>query len=88
MGFIAWIVVGAIAGVLANELAGSRERPLALIALGIAAGLLGGLIATTVLNLGPANGFNVESVVIATVAAFAILLAVNLAMGSRGLRHG
>ena len=88
MGFIAWIVVGAIAGFLANQIVGSREGMLRTVVLGIAGGLVGGFVATSVLRLGSVNGINLESVVIATLGAVAILFVVHFATGSRGLRHG
>jgi uncharacterized membrane protein YeaQ/YmgE (transglycosylase-associated protein family) len=83
MGFIAWIVVGAIAGFLANQVMGSREGLLMMVVLGI----VGGLVATSVLKIGSVNGINVESVVIATVGAIAVVFVVNAAR-SGGLRRG
>jgi uncharacterized membrane protein YeaQ/YmgE (transglycosylase-associated protein family) len=86
MGFLAWIVVGAIAGFLANQIMGDREGLLMMIVLGIVGGLVGGFVATTVLKVGSVNGINVESIVIATLGAIAILFLVNMAGGSRRLR--
>ena len=71
MGFLAWIVVGAIAGFLANQIVGSREGLLLMVVLGIVGGLVGGYVATTVLKVGSVNGINLESIVIATVGAIA-----------------
>jgi uncharacterized membrane protein YeaQ/YmgE (transglycosylase-associated protein family) len=87
MGFVAWIVVGAIAGFLANMIMGSREGLLLMIVLGIVGGLLGGFVATSVLKVGSVNGINVESIVIATLGAIAVVILVSLATGSRGLRR-
>ena len=42
MNFVAWIVVGAIAGFLANQVMGSREGLLMMVVLGIVGGLVGG----------------------------------------------
>ena len=42
MGFIAWIVVGAIAGFLANQVMGSREGLLMMVVLGMWAVLSAG----------------------------------------------
>jgi len=86
MGFIAWIIVGAIAGFLANQVMGSREGLLMMVVLGIVGGLVGGFVATSVLKVGSVNGINVESVVIATVGAIAVVLVFNLLQGSRALR--
>ena len=87
MGFLAWIVVGAIAGFLANQVMGSREGLLLMVVLGIVGGLVGGYVATTVLKVGSVNGINLESIVIATVGAIAVVFIVSMVTGSRGLRH-
>ena len=83
MGFIAWIVVGAIAGFLANQIMGSREGLLLMVVLGIVGGLLGGFVATSVLKIGSVNGINVESIVIATLGAIVIVFLAGFARGSR-----
>jgi uncharacterized membrane protein YeaQ/YmgE (transglycosylase-associated protein family) len=87
MGFLAWIVVGAIAGFLANQVMGSREGLIMMVVLGIVGGLVGGYVAATVLKVGSVNGINVESVVIATLGAIAVVFVVSLLRGSRGLRR-
>ena len=87
MGFLAWIVVGGIAGYLASRIMGDHEGLLRMIVLGIIGGLLGGFVAASVLKVGSVNGFNVESVVIATLGAIAVLFVLNLATGSRYLRR-
>ena len=87
MGFIAWIIVGAIAGFLANQVMGSREGLLMMVVLGIVGGLVGGFVATTVLKIGSVNGINVESIVIATLGAIAVIFLVSFgSRGRRGLR--
>ena len=87
MGFLAWIVVGAIAGFLANQVMGSREGLVMMVVLGIVGGLVGGYVAATVLKVGSVNGINVESVVIATLGAIAVVFVMGLLRGSRGLRR-
>ena len=87
MGFIAWIVVGAIAGFLANQLTGSREGLLMMVVLGIVGGLVGGFVATNVLKMGSVNGINIESIFIATLGAVAVIFVAKFASGSRGLRR-
>jgi uncharacterized membrane protein YeaQ/YmgE (transglycosylase-associated protein family) len=86
MGFVAWIVVGAIAGFLANMIMGSREGLLMMVVLGIVGGLVGGFIATSVLKMGSVNGINVESIFIATLGAILVVAVVGMLQGSRGLR--
>jgi len=88
MGFISWIVVGAIAGFLANMIVGSREGVLRTIVLGIVGGLVGGFVASSVFKIGTVDGINLESIIIATIGAVAVLLVVHFGTGSRGLRHG
>lgn len=87
MGFIAWIVVGAIAGFLANQVMGSREGLLMMVVLGIVGGLVGGYVAATVLKVGNVTGINIESIVIATLGAIAVVFVVGLLRGSRGMRQ-
>jgi uncharacterized membrane protein YeaQ/YmgE (transglycosylase-associated protein family) len=87
MSIIAWIVVGAIAGFLANMVMGSRGGLVLMVVLGIVGGLVGGFVATSVLKIGSVDGINVESIAIATLGAIAILFVANLAGGSRGLRR-
>jgi uncharacterized membrane protein YeaQ/YmgE (transglycosylase-associated protein family) len=85
MGFIAWIIVGAIAGFLANQVMGSREGLLMMVILGIVGGLVGGFVAASVLKVGSVNGINIESIVIATVGSIAVVFLARFASGSRGL---
>lgn len=88
MGLVAWIVVGAIAGFLANQVMGSREGLVMMVVLGIVGGLVGGFVATSVLKIGSVDGINVESIVIATVGAIAVVFLVRMATGKGGLRRG
>ncbi len=88
MGFIAWIVVGAIAGFLANKVMGSREGLVMTVILGIVGGLLGGYIAATVLKVGTVDGINIESILIATLGAIGVLFVAKYARGSRGIGRG
>lgn len=82
MGFIAWIVVGAIAGFLANQVMGSREGLVMMVVLGIVGGLVGGFIATNVFKMGSVDGINVESIVIATLGAILVVFVVNALRGN------
>jgi uncharacterized membrane protein YeaQ/YmgE (transglycosylase-associated protein family) len=86
MGFIAWLVVGAIAGFLANMLMGSRDGLVMMVVLGVVGGLVGGFLATSVFKMGSVNGINVESIVIATLGAILVVFVVGAVQGNRGLR--
>lgn len=87
MGFIAWIVVGAIAGFIANQIMGSRGGLIMMVGLGIVGGLVGGFIATNVLNMGSVDGINIESIFIATLGAILVVFVWNAIQGG-GLRRG
>jgi len=82
MGFIAWLVVGAIAGFLANQVMGSREGLVMMIVLGIVGGLVGGFLASSVLHIGSVDGINLESIVIATLGAILVVFVVGSMRGS------
>jgi uncharacterized membrane protein YeaQ/YmgE (transglycosylase-associated protein family) len=84
MGYLAWIVVGAVAGFLASVIMGSREGLVMMVVLGVVGGLLGGFVATNVFNAGSVDGFNTESILIATIGAIAVLF---VASGMRSARN-
>ena len=86
MGWLAWIVVGVIAGFLASELMGTREGLLFTIVLGIVGGLVGGFVATSVLKVGTVDGVNLESIAIATVGAVAVIFLLGGARNRKLLR--
>jgi uncharacterized membrane protein YeaQ/YmgE (transglycosylase-associated protein family) len=87
MGFIAWIVVGAIAGFLATLITGSQRGLPMMVVLGIVGGLVGGFVATSVLKMGSVNAINVESIVIATLGAIAVVVVAGFVTRPRGLLH-
>jgi uncharacterized membrane protein YeaQ/YmgE (transglycosylase-associated protein family) len=83
MGLLSWIVLGAIAGWVANMIAGGGEGILMTIVVGIVGGLLGGFVATNLLHIGTVDGFNVQNVLIAIVGAVVVLYGWH-ALRSRG----
>lgn len=83
MGLVAWIVVGAIAGFLANQVMGSGDGLLKMIILGVIGALLGGFVAMS-LRLGAVDGINIESIVIATIGAIAVVFLARAVTGRRG----
>jgi uncharacterized membrane protein YeaQ/YmgE (transglycosylase-associated protein family) len=85
MGIISWIVVGAIAGFLASLVMGSKEGLLMMIVLGIIGGIVGGFVAANVLDKGSVSGINVESIIIATIGAIAVIFIARAVSGRRGV---
>ena len=89
MDFIAWIVVGAIAGFIASRIMNARDGLLMMVGLGIVGGLVGGWLAANVFGMGSVDGINIESIFIATLGAIVVIFVANLLtgkgrMGSRG----
>jgi uncharacterized membrane protein YeaQ/YmgE (transglycosylase-associated protein family) len=74
MGIISWVVLGAIAGFLANMVVGGREGLIGTIVLGIVGAVVGGYFAASVFHKGDVSGVNVESIVIAVLGAILVLL--------------
>jgi uncharacterized membrane protein YeaQ/YmgE (transglycosylase-associated protein family) len=85
MGFIAWIVVGAIAGFIASRVMNSKQGLLMMVGLGIVGGLVGGWLAANVFKMGSVDGVNIESIFIATLGAILVVFAVNALTGRRQL---
>ncbi len=85
MGWLAWIVVGLIAGWLAGRvMRGGGYGLLGDIIVGVLGGLLGGWLATSVLHIGAAvSGINLESILVAFVGAVILLVLLRLLTGSR-----
>ena len=88
MGLIAWIVVGAIAGFLANQVMGSREGLIMMVILGIVGGLIGGFVATSLLKIGSVDGINLESILIATLGAIGVIFVARALNRSGSMRRG
>jgi uncharacterized membrane protein YeaQ/YmgE (transglycosylase-associated protein family) len=73
MGIISWIVLGAIAGFLANMIVGGSEGLIGTIILGIVGAVVGGYIAASVFHKGDVTGVNIESIVISVLGAILVL---------------
>lgn len=73
MGIVSWIVLGAIAGFLANMVVGGREGVIGTVILGIVGAVVGGYIAAAVFHKGDVTGVNVESIVISVLGAIIVL---------------
>jgi uncharacterized membrane protein YeaQ/YmgE (transglycosylase-associated protein family) len=83
MGIISWIVLGAIAGFLANMLIGGGEGVIGTIILGIVGAVVGGYIAAAVFHKGDVTGVNIESIVISVLGAILVLVVWRALQGSR-----
>jgi uncharacterized membrane protein YeaQ/YmgE (transglycosylase-associated protein family) len=89
MNIIAWLVLGAIAGYLAGFLVKGDEGlgVIGHIILGIVGALVGGFIASVLLNVNPIDGaFDVSSIVTATLGAILVVVVVGAITGSRAGR--
>lgn len=77
MGFIAWIVVGLIAGFLAKVLMpGGRGEPggwVGTMLLGIVGAVLGGWLSAMFLGGGGATGINIGSILVSVVGACVLI---------------
>lgn len=78
MGIIGWIVIGAFAGWLASMFTGNDKKMGA--GMNILVGILGGFIGGIVMNLlggYGVTGFNLWSLLVATIGAIILLVIVN-----------
>ncbi len=73
MGIIAWIVLGAIAGFIANQIMGTREGLIMMVLLGIVGAVVGGFIAGTLLHVADVTGLNIESLIVAIFGAVVVI---------------
>lgn len=78
MGILSWVILGLLAGALARWLMPGNDKMgwIMTIVLGIAGAFLGGFVGSIV-GLGSVSGFNIATVLTATVGAFVLLFAYN-----------
>ncbi len=78
MGFIGWIFIGAIAGWIGSLITGNSKKMGAgkNILVGIVGGIIGGLVMNLLGGKG-VTGFNLWSLLVATIGAVLLLLLVN-----------
>jgi uncharacterized membrane protein YeaQ/YmgE (transglycosylase-associated protein family) len=82
MSIIAWVVLGLIAGLIAEALTGHRTGIVMATILGIVGALLGGFLARAVFHVQGLNSFfNVSTWVTAIVGAILLVLIVGLFTG-------
>ncbi len=74
MNIIAYIVVGIIAGWLAERITGRNHGLLMNLLVGVIGATIGGFLATSVLGLHFVEGFNIATVAVATGGAILLLM--------------
>lgn len=74
MGLLSWIVVGAIAGWLASIVMGTNSQQGCLmdIVVGVVGALVGGFV-LSLLGTGSVSGFNIATIITATIGAIIVL---------------
>lgn len=83
MGIIAWIVLGAVAGIIAERLTGSRAGIAVATVVGIVGALLGGFLARVLFHVDSLNSFfNLSTWVTAIVGAVVLLAVLHAVTGS------
>ena len=84
MGILSWILFGLIVGALARVFTPTKDVGgiIATIVIGIVGAVVGGFIGTQ-LGIGAVTGFNLVSLVLATVGAVLLLLLFHFIKGSR-----
>ena len=85
MSIIAWIVLGLLAGFIASKVVDhSGQGTIIDIVLGIVGAIVGGFLFTTFGSAG-VTGFNIWSLVVATLGAIVVLVIKHAVMGRRSL---
>lgn len=83
MGFIIWIIVGALSGWIASKIMGTDEQmgALANIVVGVIGSAIGGWLASVLLNAQTDGGLNIPSILVAIVGSCLLLFIVNMIKG-------
>ena len=87
MGVIAWILLGAIAGVIAEHLTGRKSGLLLATVVGIVGALLGGFLAKALFHVQTLNTFFNLSTWITAIVGAAILFLLMRAVSGNGRRR-
>jgi uncharacterized membrane protein YeaQ/YmgE (transglycosylase-associated protein family) len=82
MGLLTWIILGLVAGAIASFLVGGGLGLLETIILGIIGAVVGGFLAQQ-LGYSDVTGFNITSIIIATIGAIVVILVVRALRGGR-----
>lgn len=75
MGILAWLLLGLIAGFIASKVVNKTGSGLVMdIILGIIGALVGGFIANQVFHIAGVTGFDIRSIIVATLGAIIVLV--------------
>lgn len=77
MGIIAWIIVGIVAGWLAEKIMGRNHGLLTNLVVGVLGAIIGGFLAANLLGVA-VGGFNLVTLIVATIGAVILLFVVGL----------
>ena len=85
MGILSWIVVGAIAGILAGFIVRGDEGLgiIGRVVLGIVGAIVGGFLAGLVLGGDYVTGINLTTIIVATIGAVIVVIAYSAVTGRR-----
>jgi uncharacterized membrane protein YeaQ/YmgE (transglycosylase-associated protein family) len=89
MGIVSWAVWGLVVGAVARLLLPGRQKIgiLWTVALGVAGSLVGGFVATGLLNIGDSDDFDFGSFLIAVAGSFVLLAISERFLASRDRRE-
>lgn len=92
MGLLTWIFVGLVAGIIAQLIVGGGfgiglRSVVMTILLGVAGAILGGFVSVW-LGYGDVTGFNVRSLIIATLGAIVVIVVFRAVSSRSGGRRG
>lgn len=82
MGFLSWIVVGGLAGMIAGMFAGEKRGLIGNIVIGILGANIGGFIASR-FDLGKVDGINLSSILIAAGGALLLIGVLRIFRGKK-----
>jgi len=83
MSFIGWIIVGIIAGWLAEKILGRNDGLITNLIIGVIGAFVGGFLMSTLFGFRYDQGFNFASIAVATLGAIVFLFIWGLISGRR-----
>jgi uncharacterized membrane protein YeaQ/YmgE (transglycosylase-associated protein family) len=83
VGILAWIIVGLVAGWLAEQLTGREHGLLRNLVIGVIGALVGGFLFNSLFGFSYYRGINLATIFVATVGAVVFLWALDWLRGNR-----